>query len=66
MDCIFIISHQDPGTQPGTQLVFNKCYLNGWRMHKWMVAKNKLFIFLDRIAKYFIEILCDEVFLGFL
>lgn len=39
MDCIFIISHHDPGTQPGTQLVLNKCYLNGWNGYKCMIAK---------------------------
>lgn len=38
MDCIFITSHHDPGTWPGTQLLFNKCYLNGWK-NKWMIVK---------------------------
>lgn len=35
----FFFSHHYPGTQPGIQLVFNKCYLDGWKGHKCMIAK---------------------------
>lgn len=60
MDCIFHSFHQDPGTQPGTQLVVNKCYSNGWKMYKWMDEKKKQIIsFLDKILKYFLRILRD-------
>lgn len=43
MDCTLIMSHQDPGTQPGTWLVLSKCYLSGWRTHTWMDAELNYF-----------------------